>query len=64
MSLYSQPKNYLHTRIFVCISQNEINPTENFWLFYRYALMENHATDHHVEITYQIGKMGTATQNI
>ena len=26
--------------------------------------MKNHATDHHVEISYQIGEMGIAAQNI
>ena len=26
--------------------------------------MENRTSDHHIEITYQIGKMGIATQNI
>ena len=51
---YSQPKNYLHTYAFVCISQNKFNRTLNSRLFSRYVLVVKHVTDtfdQHMEIT-------------
>ena len=36
--IYILQKNYLHTCIFVCTSQNKINLTHSFWLLNRHVL--------------------------